>query len=159
MPERLSPHISRAEFERSATAIGRGIVNIMPDRLAPAARTLCLEILEPIRAHFGVPLLINSGYRSRALNRAIGSKDSSQHRRGEAADIEMPTGPSNVELASWILTSGLPFDQLILESYRAGEPRSGWIHVSHAFAGPQRRKALTMTLAPHGPAYAAGIHA
>lgn len=157
MTEMLSPHISRAEFERSTTAIARNIVNLLPDRLVPAAQALCLEILEPIRAHFDVPLLINSGYRSRALNRAIGSKDISQHRRGEAADIEMPAGPSNAELAQWILTSGLPFDQVILESYRAGQPRSGWVHVSHSFAGRQRRQALTMTLAAHGAAYAPGI--
>lgn len=158
MAEMLSPHFSRAEFEHSDTAIAHGIINIMPSALVPAAEALCLNILEPIRAHFGAPLLLNSGYRGRALNHLLGSKESSQHRRGEAADIEMPAGPSNAELAQWIAGSGLPFDQLILESYHAGAPRSGWVHVSHALAHPQRGQVLTMTLASHGAAYAVGLH-
>jgi hypothetical protein len=105
----------------------------------------------------GGPLRINSGYRSLALNRAIGSKDTSQHRRGEAADIELPGGPSNAELARWILASDLPFDQLILEAHRAGDPRSGWVHVSHTTRRPPRRQALTMTIASHGATYRRGI--
>jgi zinc D-Ala-D-Ala carboxypeptidase len=157
MPELLSPHISRAEFDHSDTAIARGIANAMPDALVPAARALCLNLLEPIRARFGVPLMLNSGYRGRALNRVLGSKESSQHRRGEAADIEMPAGPSNAELAQWIADSGLPFDQLILEAHNAGQPRSGWVHVSHAFTRAQRGQVLTMTLASHGAAYSAGL--
>jgi len=158
MAEMLSTHISRAEFEQSAIARARGIDNALPDRLVAPARALCLRILEPIRAHFGLPVQINSGYRSQALNRAVGSTDSSQHRRGEAADIEIPLGPSNADLALWVEGSGLPFDQLILESYRSGDPRSGWVHVSHAFGRSPRRQALTMTLAPHGAAYTSGIH-
>ena len=157
MSEMLSAHVSRAEFERSATAAARGIGNRMPDEAVPAARALCLQVLEPIRAIFGGPLVINSGYRSLALNRVVGSNDTSQHRRGEAADIELPAGPSNVDLATWIRDSGLPFDQLILESYRAGAPRSGWVHISHVLTRPPRRQALTMTLAPHGATYAQGI--
>src|SRR4051812_34577183 len=150
MADMLRPHISRAEFQRSETARARGIVNVLPDAFEPAARALCTKLLEPIRAHFGVPLILDSGYRSLALNRLLGSRDSSQHRRGEAADFEMPAGPNNADLASWISTSGLPFDQLILEAYHAGQPRSGWVHVSHALARPQRGQAMTMTLAPHG---------
>lgn len=157
MPEMLSPHVSRAEFEHSATAAARHIANRMPAELVPAARALCLEILEPIRAAFGGPLRINSGYRGLALNRAIGSNDTSQHRRGEAADIELPGGPSNADLARWILASDLPFDQLILEAHRAGEPRSGWVHVSHTLRRPPRRQALTMTRAAHGATYVRGI--
>ncbi|HWI85701.1 MAG TPA: D-Ala-D-Ala carboxypeptidase family metallohydrolase [Sphingomonas sp.] len=159
MTEMLSRHFSRTEFEHSDTAVARGIANVMPEALLPAARAVCERLLEPIRDHFGVPLILNSGYRSRALNRALGSKDSSQHRRAEAADIEMPGGPSNAALAAWIADSGLPFDQLILESYHHGQPRSGWVHISHAFDRPQRGQVLTMTLAPHGAAYTAGLHA
>jgi zinc D-Ala-D-Ala carboxypeptidase len=159
MVEMLSQHISRAEFEHSARATALGIANTLPEALAPAARTLCREVLEPVWAYFGRPLIINSGYRNRTLNRTLGSKDSSQHCRGEAADIEIFAGPDNAELARWILHSGLPFDQLILESYTPGRPRSGWVHVSHAFARHQRRQALTMTLAPHGAVYRLGIHA
>lgn len=157
MPEMLSPHFSRAEFEQSATAAARNIVNRMPSELLPAARALCVQILEPIRAALGGPVLINSGYRSLALNRAIGSKDNSQHRRGEAADIELPLGPSNADVARWILASDLPFDQLILEAHRAGDPRSGWVHISYTLRRPPRRQALTMTIASHGATYRPGI--
>ena len=159
MLEMLSSHISRAEFEYSAIANASNISNAMPDLLVPAAEALCRYVLEPIRAYFDRPLVINSGYRSPRLNRMLGSKASSQHCRGEAADIEFADGPDNAELAHWILTSGLPFDQLILESYQAGRRRSGWVHVSHAFARAPRRQALTMTLVPHGAAYTSGLRA
>jgi len=159
MGDMLSEHFTRAEFEHSETAIARGIDNRMPETLLPAARALCVRILEPIRAHFGQPIKINSGYRCPRLNAALGSKDTSQHMRGQAADIEIPTGPSNAELAAWIVESGLPFDQLILEAYRAGQPRSGWVHVSYALgASRQRGQALTMTIGSHGAAYQLGLH-
>lgn len=154
----LSPHIGRTEFEHSETAAAHRLTNAMPDQLIPAAHALCLGLLEPIRAQFGVPIRINSGYRCLALNRLLGSRDSSQHRRGEAADIELPEGPSNAELARWIACSGLPFDQLILESYREGQPRSGWVHVSHALGRAQRGQVLTMTLGSHGASYRSGLY-
>ena len=62
------------------------------------------------------------------MNKAIGSKDASQHTKGEAADIEIP-GLDNLELYYWI-AENLDFDQLILEYY-SGEPSSGWVHVSY----------------------------
>lgn len=155
--EMLSPHISRTEFEHSDVAIARGLANLMPDGLVPAAQALCLILLEPIRAHFGQPLILHSGYRSRALNRALGSQDASQHRRGEAADIVLASGPSNDDLARWIATCGLPFDQLILEAHHRGEPRSGWVHVSYTRARPPRRDVLTMTIGSHGAVYQRGL--
>lgn len=155
----LSAHFSRAEFEHSETATARGFDNRMPDKFVPAAIALCTLILEPIRIHFGAPIKLNSGYRCPRLNAALGSKPSSQHTRGQAADIEIPTGPSNADLAKWIAQSGLPFDQLILEAYHPGQPRSGWVHVSHAFgAARQRGQVLTMTVASHGAAYQPGLH-
>ena len=153
----LSPHFSREEFEQSATARARGIQNIMPDALVPAARALCVLLLEPIRAQCGGPIILSSGYRSRAVNRAVGSHDTSQHRRGEAADIVPLRTPGQAELARWIAASDLPFDQLILEGYRRDDPHAGWIHVSHAVGRPQRRHILTMTLAGHGPVYREGL--
>ena len=73
--------------------------------------------------------MINSGYRSAALCRAIGSKSTSQHCKGQAADIEIP-GVSNAELAQYIANE-MDFDQLILECYTGGN--SGWIHCSHTW--------------------------
>ena len=72
--------------------------------------------------------MISSGYRSAELCIAIGSKPTSQHAEGKAADIEV-IGVDNKVLAQWI-KDNLEFDQMILEFYRDGEPDSGWIHVS-----------------------------
>lgn len=153
----LSPHFSRAEFEHSDTAVARGIPNVMPDGVVAAAAALCLNILEPIRAHFAAPVKLNSGYRCIALNRAIGSKDTSQHTRGEAADIEIPDGPSNADLAAWILAGPIDFDQMILENHHAGQPRSGWVHISYSMSGRQRGQVLTMTMGSHGAVYTQGL--
>ena len=152
----LSQHFSVDEFNHSDTAVARGIVNVMSAVELPAARSLCLNVLEPIRAHFG-PVKLNSGYRCRELNRLLGSKDTSQHMRGEAADIETPIGPSNAELAAWIASSDIDFDQLILEAYHRGQPRSGWVHVSRSMNGRQRREILTMTMGSHGAVYSVGL--
>lgn len=153
----LSPHFSREEFEHSNTAIARGIVNHMGDVEMAAARSLCTNILEPIRAHFGKPMSINSGYRCVELNKAVGSKPGSQHQRGEAADFEIP-GIANGLIAQYIRDSTLDFDQLILEAYTPGQPSSGWVHVSRSITGRQRRQVLTMTLGSHGASYSQGIH-
>lgn len=152
----LSPHFTLDEMTRSATARAIGDPN-QPDAAATAClQTLCGQVLEPVRAHFGRPVRINSGYRSLRTNRAVGSGDSSQHRRGEAADIEI-AGISNAEVAVWI-RDNLTFDQLILESYTRGVPGSGWVHVSYR-ADRLRKSVLTMTMAPHGPVYSSGINA
>jgi zinc D-Ala-D-Ala carboxypeptidase len=90
---------------------------------------LCLNVLQPIRSHFDEPVIISSGYRSAELCIAIGSKPTSQHSEGKAADIEI-VNVDNKELAMWI-KNNLEFDQLILEFYKEGEPDSGWIHVSY----------------------------
>lgn len=155
---KLSPNFTLAEMTDSETARRIGDPNQPGAAEIQALTALCRNILEPIRAHFGRPVRINSGYRSDRVNAAVGSKPSSQHRRGEAADIEIE-GVTNAELARWIVKSTLPFDQVILEAYRPGVAGSGWVHVSHRLNAPGRRNALTMTLGSHGPVYSAGINA
>src|SRR5690606_32172476 len=95
----------------------------------------------------------SSGYRSHALNVAIGGSKSSQHCRGEAADFEVP-GVPNRTLARWI-EKRLEFDQLILEFYRAEVPGSGWVHCSYV-APPRicRREVLTTS---DGRSYQRGL--
>lgn len=116
---------------------------------------LCAHILEPVRAHFGRPVRINSAFRSARVNSAVGSKPGSQHRTGEAADMEI-AGISNADLARWI-RDNLDFDQLILEAYRPGVAGSGWVHCSWR-AGGNRKQCLTMTMGSHGPVYSKGIN-
>lgn len=149
---RLSDHFELAEFE----ATGCGLPNAAPPAQALRLRDLCLNVLEPLRSRLG-PVKINSGYRSSAVNRAVGGAPTSQHLAGEAADIEIP-GHSNLEVAAWI-RDHLPFDQLILEGHRDGDPASGWVHVSWTGARRPRHSVLTMRLGPHGPVYAAGLPA
>ena len=129
------------EFTRSQTAARKGIANNPGPGQIEKLRTLCLEILEPTRAHFGGrPLRVTSGYRSPELNRAIGGSRTSQHMLAEAADFEIP-GIGNPDVADWIHKK-LNYDQLILEFYTQGQPNSGWIHVGYSGA-PHKNQELT----------------
>ena len=109
---KLSDHFSLAEFTKSQTAERKGIDNTPSEEHIEKMKVLCESVLESIRYHFEKPIMINSGYRSVALCEAIGSKSTSQHAKGEAADIEIP-GIDNSVLAKFIQDS-LNFDQLIL---------------------------------------------
>ena len=136
---KLSENFHLSEFVKSQTAARRGIKNDPgPDEIQ-ALRLLCYRVLEPVRAHYGRPVVISSGYRSPALNRATGGAASSQHCKGEAADFEVP-GISNVEVCRW-MESKLNYDQLILEFIQPGVPHSGWVHVS--YREPYRNMELT----------------
>ncbi len=146
----LSRNFALSEFERTST----GLPNKVPDALIPKLQDLCEHVLEPVRAHFGKPVRINSGYRSPAVNKAVGSKPNSQHARGEAVDLEIP-GVSNLDVARWI-KANLSVDQLILEAHKPGQPSSGWVHVSWVPNG-RRNQALTMTMGSHGPVYTQGL--
>lgn len=85
---------------------------------------LCKYILDPLRDAYGKPILINSGYRSKFVNEAVGGVSNSQHKFGCAADISVRSCDSISELFALIQEIKLPFDQVIY--YR----ESGFIHVS-----------------------------
>ena len=120
------------EFTKSQTAIRSGIDNSASWRVRTNLRELAQNVLQPVRDHFGKTVRISSGYRCEELNRRVGSKNTSQHIEGKAADFEI-YGISNKEVAEWI-RDNLEFDQLILEMYDPEEgPNSGWIHVSYNF--------------------------
>lgn len=138
---RLSPHFTLAELTKSQTALRYNIPNRPGRKEIKNLERVAREILEPVRRHFARPFSPSSGFRSRQLNRAIGSKDTSQHISGEAVDFEIP-GIPNKEVAEWI-RSNLTFDQLILEFYDPAEPNSGWVHVSLKKSG-NRNQALTI---------------
>ena len=124
----LSKNFTLSELTKSQTATRRGIIN-EPDEFAGRALVrLAKYVLQPIRDHFGSPVIITSGFRCPELNRAIGSKDTSQHTKGEAVDFEI-AGVDNLVLHNWI-KKNLDFDQNILEFYKDGDPQSGWCHVS-----------------------------
>lgn len=133
MSVRLSPHFSLAEMIVSQTAARRGIDNTPGDAEIAALRTLCIEVLEPVRKHFDRPVIVSSGYRSPTVNRAIGGSSSSQHCKGEAADFTVP-GVSVLDLAQW-MHRNLNYDQLIYEF-------GSWVHVSYR-AGRLRNQELS----------------
>jgi len=126
----LSKHFTLREMTNSMTAQRKGIDNTPGSGEIKSLGDLCYEVLEPLRAHFDKPVTITSGYRSEALCEAIGSKTTSQHARGEAADFEC-FGVDNKELAKYI-KNNLVFDQLILEFYNPDDPSSGWVHCSYS---------------------------
>lgn len=77
----------------------------------------------------GKPVMINSAFRSKQVNDAVGSKDTSQHRLGCAADIRVP-GMTPDEVTKTIINSGLPYDQIIREFYNPETKAGGWTHIS-----------------------------
>ena len=94
------------------------------------------ELLEQVRWTLGKPIIINSAFRSKAVNDAVGSKDTSQHRVGCAADIRVP-GMTPDEVVKAVIAANLPFDQLIREFDR-------WTHISvpNQPSGIPRRQSL-----------------
>ena len=131
----ISKHFTLNELMKSQTALRLGLDNTPDHDALEALAALCENVLEPVREHYGLPVIVSSGYRSPAVNKAIGSKSTSQHTKGEAADIEIP-GIDNLELYYWIAVNA-DFDQAILEYY-TGEASSGWVHVS--YAGHENRR-------------------
>lgn len=139
---RLSEHFSLAEMAASETARVRGIDNRPSDQaIVYLARTAI--VLETIRAAVGNrPVLVTSGFRSEALNRAVGGSRTSAHLDGRAADIVVPQFGTPARLAGVIAgLPGLTFDQLILERFGRRE----WVHIGLARIGESpRRQVLTI---------------
>lgn len=136
----LSEHFELAEFIISSTAKRAGISNMPTDAHLENIKLLCKKVLEPIRVHFARPILLSSGYRSAALNGAVGGSSSSQHCSGEAADIDMDgTNVTNAQIFNYI-KDNLEFDQLIWEFGTTTNP--DWVHVSYESNGRQRKQIL-----------------
>lgn len=154
MNPQLSTNFSLKELTRSDTAIRKGIDNTPDNEQLINLTHLSIFILQPVRDKFG-STTVNSGLRVLELNRAIGSSDTSQHRKGEAADIECKA-VSNLELAKWI-RDNLDFDQVILEAYDGVDPTSGWVHVSYRNDGKNRKKCLTATFTNGKAKYTNGL--
>ena len=134
---KLSENFSLSELTESQTAERKGIDNTPSTEHQENLKKLCENVLQPIRAHFSCVVSVSSGYRSPVLSAAIGSKSTSQHARGEAADFEI-FGVSNKELADWIHYN-TNYDQLILEYWNESDPNSGWVHCSYSESNNRRQ--------------------
>lgn len=90
------------------------------------------KIFQPCRDHFDQPLMVNSGYRSVAVNKSVGGASTSQHVKGEALDLDFEYAPDNKKLFDYI-KDNLDFDQLI------NEFNYSWIHVSYKAVGNRKQ--------------------
>ena len=122
----LSTHFTFEELTHTSQAALQATNRAEAQAFLPSLTELA-ALLEVVRAHFGRPIHVNSGFRCLAVNSGTpGSSKASQHMLGEAADIEIP-GVDDAELHRWVVKdSGLSFGQCILER----PPGSSWVHVS-----------------------------
>lgn len=121
----MAEFFTKSELTRSDTARIRRIDNTPTPEASAALDALMWNVLDPIRRMWRRPIIVNSGYRCPKLNAAVGGSATSQHMKGEAADITAGDPTKNKELFDMIERSAIPFDQLIDEKgYR-------WIHVSY----------------------------
>jgi len=115
----LTPHFTLAEL----TVTNHRTLDNTPDPAALANLQRLAEFLEKVKELLWFkPIMITSAYRSKAVNDAVGSKDTSQHRTGCAADFRVP-GMAPREVVDACIKGGLPFDQIILEF-------DAWTHIS-----------------------------
>ncbi|AJD82866.1 endolysin [Achromobacter phage 83-24] len=147
----LTPHFTLEELIHSDTAVARGIKNI-PTEAEQANLLRLAQTLEEVRNVLGgKPIIISSGYRGEALNKAVGGVPDSAHRLGLAADFICPLFGSPYEICKAIQASGVKFDQLI---YEIG-PRSPWVHLGLRAGGSlPRMEVLTWK---SGLGYRAGL--
>lgn len=125
----LSEHFTLAEL----TATSHRQFDNTPNDAEMGNLVLLAELLEKVKAFLnGKPIMVNSAFRSKAVNDSVGSKDTSQHRTGCAADIRVP-GMTPDQVVKAIIAAGLPYDQLIREF-------DAWTHIS--IADKPRRQAL-----------------
>ena len=136
----LTENVSLKELTKSESATRFGISNEPTEEALSNLQKLATHILQPVRDHFGKPLIITSGYRSPELCLKIGSTTTSQHTKGQAADFEIG-GIANKDLSDWI-HQNLDYDQLILEFWKPEEPNSGWVHCSYKGQGLNRKQYL-----------------
>lgn len=136
----ITPHFSLEELTHSQTAIRLGIFNDPNAAQLKNLSRLCNLLLEPARALLQEPLFIDSGFRSPALNQAVGGAASSAHLDGRAADIRV--GVDLEATFDRLRNSNLPYDQIIFEC-------RAWIHLAIAREGEQPRR--DMLVAVGGP--------
>ena len=137
----LSKNLSLAEVTKSATAKRRGLANEPTIEHLENLKAVAENIFQPIREEFMCPIFISSGYRSEALNEAIGGSKRSQHSHGQALDLDadMYGKITNADIFNRI-KNHLDFDQLIWEFGNDAAP--AWVHVSYVSDGSNRGEIL-----------------
>ena len=134
----MGKYFSIAELTKSSTAIKKKINNTPTKEVENNLNQLIDNILDPLREAWGQPIIVGSGYRCEALNKAVGGAAHSQHKLGQAADIHTKSDSKedNKKLFELIKQLKLPFDQLI------NEYNYSWVHVS--YSNRNRRQILNI---------------
>jgi uncharacterized protein YcbK (DUF882 family) len=133
----LSEHFTLEELTRSEVAERKGLDNT-PNASEVANLVRLAGLLEEVRALLNKPILLNSGFRSKAVNDSVGSKDTSQHRIGCAADIRVP-GMTPKQVVEACIEANIGYDQII-------EEFGSWTHISvpNTASTAPRRQALVI---------------
>jgi hypothetical protein len=138
----MTPHFKLSEFVASNKAESLGIDNTPnPAYLGNISKTA--ELLERVRTALGAPVTITSGYRCIKLNKAVGGATTSDHARGEAADIVAPGFGTPYEIAKKLepMVSSLGIGQLILEGIKGKQ----WVHIGTRTPAKIINRIITIT--------------
>ena len=144
----LTPHFTWDEVTHSDKAIALGIENVVPLELYKAIKNTA-QNMERVRYYLDTPIHVDSWYRCLALNRALRSRDTSQHLKGEAVDFTSPEFGSPYMIAKALAESDIEFDQLILEHT--------WVHISFQSNPNIAPRKQVLTLIPTTGHYANGL--
>lgn len=129
----LSEHFSVSEFEKSETAVRKGIDNSIPDELMSNAYKTA-TLMEKVRDLLGHPITVNSCYRSPRVNKAVGGSTTSEHMQALACDFVCPEFGTPNDICHAIMDSDIDYGQLIEEGT--------WVHIS--VKGRHENENLTM---------------
>ena len=143
----ISKHISYKEATHSNTALRRNLDNTPNDEQLKRMEEVAENLFEPLREWVGGPIKVNSFFRGKAVNTAIGGSRTSQHMKGQAIDIDDTFGhKTNAEMYYYI-KDNLDFDQMIWEF--GDDKNPNWIHISWVSHRPNRKK-LTIAYKENG---------
>ena len=148
----LSKYLKVKDFTKSSTATIRGINNKLPNSLLDNAKQIG-KIYDKIYEKFNGNVILTSGYRSLALNNAVGGSSTSQHKSALAIDVQGKNGVKNVEILNWVRRN-VVFGQCIWEYGTSIEPK--WTHVGYGTKmqflkiGVRNTKGLSLHLTDDG---------
>ena len=150
---KLSKNLSLSEVTKSQTAVRLGINNTPDDEWTIGnLKAIAERVFQPLRDAFGCPIYVSSGYRSDALNRAIGGSKRSQHMEGRALDLDADVFGrcTNSQIFNW-LRENVEFDQMVWEFGDDDNP--DWVHVSFIYDGVNRKRCLRARRDDEGKVY------
>ena len=135
----ISKYITYLEATTSQTASRKGIDNTPTDAELINMQLVAIRVFDVVRNHFKTPLRVSSFYRCLKLNTVVGGSKNSQHKTGQAIDMQGTGDVTNKEIFEFI-KNNLDFDQLIWEFGNESNP--AWVHVSYVSKEKNRKQIL-----------------